>query len=339
MDYSSSTQYKKFIFTTDQLVEKRRQNNERAIEEAKKLIQEESQTTINFLTVEEELTLLKFYEAKIQEFCKKLRIPRRVCGVAMIFFKRYYIRYSVMEKDPLNVMMTSIYLACKTMDNYMSAEELCKLINRPTALVLSYEISLLESMDFCLFVFTPEAAAIEGMVLEFQRWQASENSSGTSLKTVSEEQLSKVKWSTYSGVECLMRSDAPLLYSHGKLALAAFRSGFQRLKLDQNATNFDPFLRFVAGEDPNKEIFNSLKKTLTDLDVLGAKGATLVKQEDVMEVDRRMKTVLQVFSKEEKDKKKKTKKRKPEELDQGPMVKKQKGEDNEQTNNNNNVQE
>eukprot|EP01023_Acetabularia_acetabulum_P028650 TRINITY_DN2703_c0_g1_i4.p1 TRINITY_DN2703_c0_g1~~TRINITY_DN2703_c0_g1_i4.p1 ORF type:complete len:341 (-),score=66.80 TRINITY_DN2703_c0_g1_i4:271-1293(-) len=313
MDYGTSSQYRQFIFTAEQLAEKRKVNNERAIEEANKLIQKENQA-IEFLTVEEELTLLRFYESKIQEFCRKLRIPRRVLGVAMIFFKRYYIRYSVMEKDPLNLMMTSIYVACKTMDNYISAGELCKLINRPPALILSYEISLLESMDFCLFIFTAEVAAIEGMVIEFQKWQASDESNGTSLKKATEEQLAKVKGSTYSGVECLMRSDAPLMYSHSKIALAAFRSGFQRLKLDQTATNFDPFLKHISGN--NEEILNQLKKALQALDVLGAQGATFVKQEDVKEVDRRMKMVLQIFMKEEKEKKSKNKKRKQSESDQ-----------------------
>eukprot|EP01025_Chloroclados_australasicus_P063963 TRINITY_DN8485_c0_g3_i1.p3 TRINITY_DN8485_c0_g3~~TRINITY_DN8485_c0_g3_i1.p3 ORF type:complete len:337 (-),score=64.82 TRINITY_DN8485_c0_g3_i1:648-1658(-) len=305
MNFANSTQHKQFTFTGEQLAQKRKENNDRAIAEAKRILQQENQT-IQFLTVEEEVTLVRFYESRMQDFCRRLRIPRRVCSVAMIFFKRYYIRYSVMEKDPLNVMMTAIYLACKTMDNYISAEELCKLINRPITLVLSYEISLLESMGFCMFVFTPEDAAIEGLIMEFQNWQKTEKCAGTSLAKVTAEQLhTKVKQSTYASAECLMRSDAILIFSHSKLALAAFRSGLQRLKLDDKSTNLDPFLRHIAQE--NEDVLNVLKKQLQELDILGQKGATVVKQEDVKEVDRRMKQVLQVFMKEEKEQKQKSK--------------------------------
>ena len=36
-----------------------------------------------------------------------------MCGAALIFFKRFYTRFSVLEHAPKAIMLTCVYLACK----------------------------------------------------------------------------------------------------------------------------------------------------------------------------------------------------------------------------------
>ena len=63
--------------------------------------------------MEDEARLRRFYEGKIQQVCKGIGFPSKVAAAAVLFFKRFYLSCSALDRDPKDIMLTCIYLACK----------------------------------------------------------------------------------------------------------------------------------------------------------------------------------------------------------------------------------
>lgn len=49
----------------------------------------------------------------VQGLCRALGFPTKVQAAALIFLKRFYLAFSVLDHDPKNYMLTCIYLAGK----------------------------------------------------------------------------------------------------------------------------------------------------------------------------------------------------------------------------------
>ena len=49
----------------------------------------------------------------LQGLCRALGFPTKVQAAALIFLKRCYLAFSVLDHDPKNFMLTCIYLAGK----------------------------------------------------------------------------------------------------------------------------------------------------------------------------------------------------------------------------------
>lgn len=71
--------------------------------------------------MEEELLLLKHYQATCQHICQELRFPRKVLGTAVLYLKRFYLTHSTLDYDPQHIVVTCLYLACKV----SSSSRLC----------------------------------------------------------------------------------------------------------------------------------------------------------------------------------------------------------------------
>lgn len=72
-----------------------------------------------FLTNLEERTLLRFYELQLRDFCKRFMpvMPKATVATALQYFKRFYLRNSVMDYHPKEILVTCVYLACKVSCN------------------------------------------------------------------------------------------------------------------------------------------------------------------------------------------------------------------------------
>lgn len=68
-----------------------------------------------FLSHTEERTLLRFYELQLRDFCRRFTpsMPRATVATALHYFKRFYLRNSVMDYHPKEILVTCVYLACK----------------------------------------------------------------------------------------------------------------------------------------------------------------------------------------------------------------------------------
>jgi cyclin H len=59
---------------------------------------------VAFLNADEELLLIKLYITKITQLCGLFRFPEEVEATAVTYLKRFYLKNTVMDWHPKNVM-------------------------------------------------------------------------------------------------------------------------------------------------------------------------------------------------------------------------------------------
>lgn len=84
-----------------------------------------------FLTQEEEWALVYHFSIKMAELCAKFQppMPRYVRGTSCHYFKRFYLHNSVMDHHPKDILVTAVYLACKTEEFNVSMQQFVANIN------------------------------------------------------------------------------------------------------------------------------------------------------------------------------------------------------------------
>ncbi|KAK9929692.1 hypothetical protein M0R45_026780 [Rubus argutus] len=244
-DFQTSTHRRKWIFTPEQLAEKYKAANQRAIETMDKygvaLAKVNKDGSLSYpeipkessrpkaLTIEEEQSMRVYYETKLQEVCNSFHFPHKIQATALIYFKRFYLRWSVMQHEPKNILLTCIYLACMVEENYVSAEELGKGISQDPELMLTNDLLVCQSLEFDLIVFAPYRS-IEGFI--HGREVPSFGLNGD------DDQIQMLKNTAKMEVDKIMLTDAPLLFAPGQLALAALRRANQLHRI----LDFDTYL-------------------------------------------------------------------------------------------------
>jgi len=153
--YSTSTQKAKWLFKdANELVELRKKANESYIRK--------QTANLQYLTYEEEKTLLIQYEYLLKQFCGNFQPPitmPSVVGTSITYFKRFYLRNSVMDWHPRDIYLICVYLACKIEEFNISIIQFVQNIHNTnesredlTNMILSYELLLMEKLDFHLTV-------------------------------------------------------------------------------------------------------------------------------------------------------------------------------------------
>ncbi|GKV02634.1 hypothetical protein SLEP1_g15041 [Rubroshorea leprosula] len=110
-----------------------------------------------------------FNEDELREVCSAFYFPNKIQVTALIYFKRFYLQWSVMEHHPKNIMLTCVYAACKIEENHVSAEELGKGIPQDHQIILNYEMTVYQSLEFDLIVYAPYHS-IEGFVNDIEEF-------------------------------------------------------------------------------------------------------------------------------------------------------------------------
>ncbi len=96
----------------------------------------------------------------------------------------------------------------------------------------------MQGLKFDLIVYSPYKS-IEGFFEDIKEAAAEAGSSEAAaaaagldpgMASLSEQQLGKARGVAYSAADALLLSDAPLLHAPGQLALAAVRSGFNKVR-------------------------------------------------------------------------------------------------------------
>ncbi|PRW44298.1 Cyclin-H1-1 [Chlorella sorokiniana] len=328
MNFGESTQRLNWLFTADQLRKQREENRQRgldALQQARARSASASAASLDALdsqssapaaagpeppSLDEELALLKYYASKLQHACRELRLPRRVLGTALTYLKRIYVQHSCLEHDPQQLLLTCLYLACKIEEHYISAAELGRLTGAPAELILRTELTALQGLKFDLIVYSPyksidgfledvksaaadaEAAAGPGASAEAVAAAAAAAGLDPGMAGLAEPQLDKVRAAAYSAADALMLSDAPLLHTPGRLALAALRSGFGKsgIKLQQYVQRAAQRSGSTSGGGADAQsAAQQLQAALSELDQLGAEGARSVDQAEMAALDRKLK--------------------------------------------------
>ncbi|SMN18226.1 similar to Saccharomyces cerevisiae YPR025C CCL1 Cyclin associated with protein kinase Kin28p [Maudiozyma saulgeensis] len=180
--YRHSSQFRMWSFTEKNLREKRKKTNERAIgtineklrkfiEDNKSSLTEEELQTLRVkaspLSMEEELQLINFYSKKVQVIAQHLNLPTEVIATSITFFRRFFLDNSVMEFDPKNLVHTTIFLACKSENYFISVDSFAKKAKSNREAILKYEFKLVESLKFSLLNHHPYKP-LHGFFLDIQ---------------------------------------------------------------------------------------------------------------------------------------------------------------------------
>lgn len=223
--YSTSTQKAKWLFKdANELVELRKKANESYIRK--------QTANLQYLTYEEEKTLLIQYEYLLKQFCGNFQPPitmPSVVGTSITYFKRFYLRNSVMDWHPRDIYLICVYLACKIEEFNISIIQFVQNIHNTnesredlTNMILSYELLLMEKLDFHLTVhnfYRP----FEGFLLDVKT-RCPEIANVDVLRHFAMEFLDKI-----------LNTDAILLYPPSQIALTAivYSASKNRIDLDK----------------------------------------------------------------------------------------------------------
>ncbi|KAG9300099.1 hypothetical protein G9A89_000839 [Geosiphon pyriformis] len=137
---------------------------------------------VQFLTAQEELALCQYYQAQIQKFPSKAfpehiaansAIINQIKATAIVFMKRFYLRNTVMDYHPKDILIASLFLAAKCENATLGHEEfrkaLLNAVRQPPSkdLLFQLELAISQSMNYDYAVYHPYKAA-QGFFLDMQ---------------------------------------------------------------------------------------------------------------------------------------------------------------------------
>ncbi|XP_014679373.1 PREDICTED: cyclin-H-like [Priapulus caudatus] len=165
--FATSTQVKHWIFSSpDELHKCRELANS-------KFSESHGGAQSHFLQVNEERMLCRHFENVMKEFCVKFQppMPRNTIATSFAYFKRFFLHNSVMNYHPKHIMLTAVYLACKTEEfNISVAQYVANLPGKrekAADLVLSNELLLMGKLNYQLTVHHPWRP-LEGFLIDMK---------------------------------------------------------------------------------------------------------------------------------------------------------------------------
>ncbi|KAF8609245.1 cyclin-like protein [Ceratobasidium sp. AG-I] len=212
--YEASTQYRNWRYSPEQLTESRRLLNEAAVKGIKDLLEKESPGSsegVMFLSAEEEHTLVTYYARVVTSMCARIGLAEEVEATAMSYLKRFYLKNTVMDWHPMNVMITVIFLATKTCNMPVSLDYyVSKLPSGKTSAqdVLDLEFLVAQSLSFEFTVWHAHKA-LWGVALDLQ-----------SIPELDQESAKRVHAASLAHMRAARLTDAELIYTPSQIAVA-----------------------------------------------------------------------------------------------------------------------
>ncbi|PSN33237.1 hypothetical protein C0J52_24493 [Blattella germanica] len=126
-----------------------------------------------FLSAADERLLVRQYELQLRDFCRRFNppMPRSVIGTAFHYFKRFYLRNSVMDYHPKEILATCVYLACKVEEFNISIQQFVANIKgdreKASDIVLNNELLLMQQLNYHLTVHNPYRP-ISGLLIDIK---------------------------------------------------------------------------------------------------------------------------------------------------------------------------
>ncbi|CAM4556542.1 cyclin-H isoform X2 [Lepidochelys kempii] len=229
--YHSSTQRRHWTFRSEEDLGRCRADANRQFRCKAVACGKARQSDSLLLEPREELTICKYYEKKLLDFCSvfKPAMPRSVVGTATMYFKRFYLNNSVMEYHPRIIMLTCAFLACKVDEfNVSSAQFVGNLRENPPGQekaleqILEYELLLIQQLNFHLIVHNPYRP-FEGFLIDLKtRYPLLENPEV--LRKTADDFLNRVAL-----------TDAYLLFTPSQIALTAILSSASRAGINMES--------------------------------------------------------------------------------------------------------
>ncbi|KAG9078825.1 hypothetical protein FS749_009118, partial [Ceratobasidium sp. UAMH 11750] len=171
--YESSTQYRNWRFSPEQLAASRKSLNAAAVKGIQDLLEKESPGSsegVNFLNADEEHALVTYYARVVTSMCARIGLAEEVEATAVSYLKRFYLKNTVMDWHPMNVTITVLFLATKTCNMPVSLDYyVSKLPSGKTSAqdVLDLEFLVAQSLSFEFTVWHAHKA-LWGLALDLQ---------------------------------------------------------------------------------------------------------------------------------------------------------------------------
>ncbi|KAI0094722.1 cyclin-like protein [Irpex rosettiformis] len=274
--YEGSTQYRHWRFSPEQLAETRASLNTAAVAAIREAFEADSpgsSSQVSFLNADEENLLVKLYIGKVPQLCGHLHFAEEVEATAITYLKRFYLKNTVMDWHPKNVMLTALFLATKTTNNPISLELYTSRIPKTAPSdVLDLEFLVAQSLGFDLAAWHAHRA-LWGLWLDMQN-----------LPDVLIDDLRKAYDDGIAHVRASRLTDAELIYTPSQIALACFDLASPHLARAwiRSKQTSPPASPPVSEEDPMLAILKPIQIMITN-------QGQLPEVESVREVDRRLK--------------------------------------------------
>jgi cyclin H len=283
--YPTSTQRRHWILTREDIDSRRAASRARAIDAARDARSSAGEPLRDPssgpepLSDEEETLLRRYYEAKIMKVCAAFSLPSKVQATAVTLFKRFLLDTSLLQHNLKTIMLTSVYLACKTEEHYVSAEELGRGMHEDAGRVLNAELTLLAGLRFQLITYSPYRA-LEGFRHDFE-------SEGDAGDRPSSERLDACLLAARDATSKQMLTDAPLMYAPGRLALAALRAAARESGLEGVVRYAERVGRGDEGEGGGGD---DVARSMDAIDAMRRDGGDEPREEEVRPIDKKYKT-------------------------------------------------
>jgi len=168
-----------------------------------------SSAEVSFLSADEENLLVKLYAGKVGQLCGHFRFPEEVEATAVTYLKRFYLKNTVMDYHPKNVMLTALFIATKTTNHPISLEAYANHIPKTLPSdVLDLEFLVAQSLGFDFTVWHAHRA-LWGIWLDIQN-----------LPDIRIDELRQAYDVALKYARITRLTDAELLYTPSQIALA-----------------------------------------------------------------------------------------------------------------------
>ncbi|KAJ7169683.1 cyclin-like protein [Mycena filopes] len=272
--YEASTQFTNWRYSPQSLAKLRASLNAAAVAVIRNTFdadQPGSSSAVSFLAPDEELLLVRLYVSKITQLCAFFRFPEEVEATAVSYLKRFYLKNTVMDWHPKNVMLTALFLATKTTNNPISLEAYTNNIPKTSPSdVLDLEFLVAQSLGFEFAVWHAHRA-LWGIWLDLQNAPDAPPNRAASQSQVYDDALRHVRASRLS--------DAELIYTPSQIALASLSMASPELAAEWAASK-------LPSDSPSLLM---LQSTLASITTLIEAAARPVDVEAVRGVDLRLK--------------------------------------------------
>ncbi|KAF8213273.1 cyclin-like protein [Mycena galopus ATCC 62051] len=272
--YEASTQFKNWRYSSQSLAKVRSSLNAAAVAVIRNTFEVDepgSSSAVSFLAPDEELLLVRLYVSKIPQLCGFFRFPEEVEATAVSYLKRFYLKNTVMDWHPKNVMLTALFLATKTTNNPISLEAYTNNIPKTSPSdVLDLEFLVAQSLGFEFAVWHAHRA-LWGIWLDLQTVPNAPPDRATSQSEVYDTALRYVRVSRLS--------DAELIYTPSQIALASLSMASAQLATEWAES------KFPSGSPS----LSTLQSTLASIRTLIQAADQPINVEGVRSVDLRLK--------------------------------------------------
>ena len=171
---------------------------------------------VSFLTVDEERSLIEYYQIVLIEVCDKFKppVPSSVTATAVAYLKRFYLKTSVMDHPPKEMFLVCLYMACKVEEHNISVDKFVEILpadrrEKTKDFILAHELLLMQRLNFHLTVHNPYRP-IEGFIIDIKTRGLMLVGDPEKWRPLAEEFLRKA-----------LLTDVSLLYSPSQISLAA----------------------------------------------------------------------------------------------------------------------